>query len=120
MKSSFLKTHLMLITGLFLITGMMSCKKEGPCEAVITVTDSAGVAVKGATVVLRQDDVINPTTGAQANVHAEGTTDTYGKATFEFKLEAVLNVEVTKGALTAKDYVRLEQSKTVYRTVILK
>lgn len=120
MKSSLLKTHLLLIAALILTTGIFSCKKEGPCEAVITVTDSAGVAVKGATVVLRQDDVINPTTGAQANIHAEGTTDTYGKATFEFKLEAVLNVEITKGTKTAKDYIRLEQSKTVYRTVILK
>lgn len=120
MKNSFLKTHLLLIAALLVFAGISSCKKEGPCQAIITVTDSAGVAVKGATVVLRQDEVINPTTGAQANVHAEGTTDTYGKATFEFKLEAVLNVEASKGTKTGKDYVRLEQSKTVYRTVIIK
>lgn len=121
MKSSLRKTHLVL-TSLIVMTVLFtfSCKKEGPCEAIITITDSAGVAVRGATVILRQDAVVNPTTGVQANVYQEGVTDGYGKASFEFKLEAVLNIEASKGPKTGKDYIRLEQSKTVYRTVIIK
>ena len=121
MKSSFLKTHY-LLTAFVIIMAVTShsCKKDGPCQAIITITDTAGIAVKGATVILRQDAVVNPTTGAQANVYQEGTTDVYGKASFEFKLEAVLNIEASKGTKIGKDYVRLEQSKTVYRTVIIK
>ena len=54
MKSSLRKTHLVL-TSLIVMTVLFtfSCKKEGPCEAIITITDSAGVAVRGATVILR-------------------------------------------------------------------
>jgi hypothetical protein len=43
-----------------------------------------------------------------------------GEAFFEFKWEAVLNVEVSKDVLSAKDYIRLEQSKEVRKTVVIK
>jgi len=97
-----------------------SCKKTTPCEAVITVLDTLDNPVAGARVVLRQDSVINPTTGVRADILAEGITAGNGDVNFEIKLEAVLNVEVTKDLQTAKDYIRLEQSETVRKTVIIK
>lgn len=96
------------------------CKKEGPCEAQITVTDTSGKFVSGALVILRQDEVVSPTTGAQANIRDSAITNSIGQATFEFKLEAVLNIEASKDSLSGKDYIRLEQSKMVARTVIIK
>lgn len=96
-----------------------SCKKTSPANAIITVVDPAGKNVAGAKVILRNDSVQSPTTGAQASVYQEATTDMSGRAEFSFKWEAVLFVTATKGALSKKDYVRLEQSKTVEKTVIL-
>ena len=120
MKFISLKTILILLCIFTVFSVFYSCRKKGPADALITVTDSLGKPVQGATVVLRQDSVISPTTGAQANVHQEGTTDLDGQATFSFALEAVLNLEVSKGALYVRDYIRLEQSKQVEKTVILK
>jgi hypothetical protein len=97
-----------------------SCKKTEPCNAVISVLDTLDRPVVGARVVLRQDSVINPTTGVRADILEEGVTAANGEAYFEFKLEAVLNVEVTYDIRSAKDYIRLEQSETVRKTIILK
>lgn len=97
-----------------------SCKKTKPAEANVTVVDTLNRPVGGATVVLRQDSVVNTTTGVRADVYQEKITSGDGNAHFEFEWEAVLNVEVTKDILSAKDYIRLEQSKTVTKTVIVK
>ncbi len=96
------------------------CKKEGPCQALITVTDTSGNIVSGALVILRQNEVVSPVTGVQADVIDSAFTNTLGQANFEFKLEAVLNIEASKGLLSGKDYVRLEQSKQVARVVKIK
>jgi hypothetical protein len=118
-----MKQTILTLTGLLLVISFAiifsSCKKTSSANAIITVVDPAGKNVAGANVVLRNDSVQSPTTGAQANIFQEATTDLSGKAEFSFKWEAVLFVTATKGALSKKDYVRLEQSKTVEKTVIL-
>jgi hypothetical protein len=97
-----------------------SCKKTEPCKAVITVQDSLGKPVVGARVILRQDSVINPSTGVRADVFQEKYSLNNGEAFFEFGLEAVLNVEVDYDVRSARDYIRLEQSETVRKTVVVK
>ena len=110
--TSFLLPLLLVLSG--------SCKKTSPADANVKVVDSLSRPVKGALVILRQDTVVNPSTGVQADIYDEKTTDINGNAFFSFKWEAVLNVEVTKGNLKAYDYIRLEQSNTVSKTIILK
>lgn len=100
--------------------GWSSCEKSGPADALITVTDSTGKRIPGAVVVLRQDSVINPNTGSQAVINEVRVADAAGQAAFSFKLEAVLNIEAFKGSLTARDFIRLEQSKEVTKTVVLR
>lgn len=97
-----------------------SCKKTTPAEANITVLDTLNRPVAGASVVLRQDSVINPNTGVRADIFQEKITASDGNAHFEFDWEAVLNVEITKDVLSGKDYIRLEQSKTVNKSIIIK
>lgn len=97
-----------------------SCKKSGPAEAVVTVVDSTGKRISGALVVLRQDSVTNPTNNVQASVNQKQMSDAAGQAFFTFQLEAVLNVEATKGTQSARDYIRLEQSKQVSKTIIIR
>lgn len=112
-----------LLTALFfsmVISFSSSCKKEGPAEVVITVTDTLGKAIQGAMVTLRQDSVNNPVNGVQASVNEQQLTDGSGQAYFSFDLEAVLVAEAEKGTRTARDFVRLEQSKTVTKTLIIR
>jgi hypothetical protein len=111
------------VSGLFILsfiliqTGFSGCKKDGPTQAVITVNDSLGRPVQGATVILWQDTAVNETTGNVAQIRETLTTDAAGKAEFEFALEAFLNLEAYKNADTARGFVRLEEHKTVFQSV---
>lgn len=120
MKKQIVSTLVLIFLAAGIFTTFNSCRKKGPADAIVTVTDSLFRNVSGARVVLRQDSVISPNTGAQADIYQEGTTDLNGQVSFSFPLEAVLNLEVSKGALFVRDYIRLEQSKQVEKTVILK
>lgn len=113
---------LLLITSFVLAVGLSttSCKKEGPAEAVVIVTDTLGKKITGATVVLRQDSVTNPVNGVQASVNQTQITDGSGQAYFSFDLESVLILEAEKGALSGRDFIRLEQSKKVTKTLIIR
>jgi hypothetical protein len=115
-----INVFLLLVLCSFIGFGISACKKTGPSEAVITVNNTLGKPVAGALVVLRQDSVVNPSTGVQANVIQQTTTDFSGTATFSFKLEAVLNVEVSKDTLKVRDFIKLEQNEIVSKTIILK
>ena len=97
-----------------------SCKSEGPARAEITVVNATGNPVEGVTVILHQDTLKSPVTGAQSNISDVQTTDADGKTSHEFSLESILNVDVSKGKLKISDYIRLEKSNTVSKTVILK
>ena len=103
-----------------LVAGVISCKKTGPAEAVITVHTPQSQPIEGARVILRQDSITNPNTGIQADVYKEQYTGASGETFFKFDNEAVLNIEVSKDTLSENnEYVRLEQNKTVRKTVIL-
>jgi len=116
-----MKPYLILICLAFIgLITVSSCKKTKDCEAIITVVDTLGRPVAAAKVVLRQDSVVNPQTGVRADIFDEEFTTSNGEAIFKFKWEAVLNVEVTSLTTSAKDYIRLEQSETVRKTVTVK
>ena len=112
--------YALLLLAITVVFASTSCKKTKPCEAIVTVMDPLGLPVAGARVILRQDSVINPTTGIRADILADGITAGNGEVHFEIKLEAVLNLEVSLDLLSAKDYIRLEQSELVRKTVVLK
>jgi hypothetical protein len=110
---------ILFIAGLFCLAFVPSCKKTGPAEALIIVKDLAGKRVQGANVVLKQDSVINPGTGVQANINQSKVTDFNGEAFFEFKLEAVLNLLVSYDTFLVKDYIKLEQSEQITKEIVL-
>jgi len=104
-------------------SGITSCKdKTGPCGAVITVTDSLGKRISGATVKLYPDSSaygpgsppVDPT------IIQTAVTDVVGQASFSYKLEAVLLIDAAKGAKTGRDYIRLENNTTVSKTVVVR
>ncbi|MBL7927389.1 MAG: hypothetical protein JNK61_10850 [Bacteroidia bacterium] len=119
MKSNILKTFAVLLVSI-LSMHLGACKKTSNADARVTVVDSLNRPIKGAKVVLRQDSVVNPNTGIKADILDEKITDINGNTNHSFKWEAVLNLEVSKGNLKVQDYIRLEQSETVGKTVVLK
>jgi len=95
----------------------LSCKKNGPTDAIITVLDTIGKPVSAATVILWQDTSHNTVTGYQASLRQTKTTDVSGKASFEFQQEAYLNIYAIKNSDTATGIIQLKQHETVNVTV---
>ena len=96
---------------------LFSCKKGGETKAIISVKDASGALVSGASVTLWQDTTVNSTTGAHSNLRVTKMTDASGSAEFIFALEAYLNITAVFENDSALGFVRLEQHKTVTKTV---
>ena len=97
----------------------LSCKKNGPTTAVITVLDTIGKPSPNASVTLWQDTSRSSQTGIQSTLRVTKTTDGSGKATFEFQYEAYVNILATKNGDTATGIVHLKEHETVSETVQL-
>ncbi len=110
---------LFVISGFLVLTGLSSCKKDGPTKALITVVDSLNRPVQAASVTLWQDTSTNSVNGVQSKVRITKKSDAAGRAEFEFKLEAFLNIEVIKNDDTARSFIRLKEHETVTKTVSL-
>jgi hypothetical protein len=116
-----MKIARLLLPLLFIaLLAVSACDKSGPAEALVVAVDSLGKRVPGVLIVLRQDSVINQTNGVQASINQQQITDVVGQAFFTFRLEAVLLVEAQKGNLTGRDFIRLEQSKQVSKTIVIR
>ena len=117
---SVVNTRLLTLILFSVMITVYACRKTGPADAIVTVVDSTSSPVAGALVILRNDSIVKPVTNQQANVYQSQVTDGSGQAEFSFKLEAVLFVEVSKDTQEVKDDIRLEQSKRVEKTIVLK
>lgn len=119
-QSHIIPVLIMIFVVMGFVSSITSCKKDGPARAEITVVDVKGAPVEGATVVLHQDTLKSPVTGAQASISDVKISDADGKTSHEFPLEAILNVDISMGSRRVSDYIRLEKSNTVSKTLILK
>ena len=104
--------------------GIQSCKKPGDTTAVITVVNSAGTPVSGATVYLIGVDSYGDPGG---RIDEEASTDGTGKATFNFNDLykrgeagfAVLDVRVEKDTLYGTGIIKVEEEKTSEATITI-
>ena len=121
MDNKFLKSFLLGLTGLFLLT-LTSCSKEAETKAIITVIDINKDPVQGAKVRLHQDGLIS-STGNISQVFDEQWTDNNGQTEHVFEHEAILNVSVKKmlnnntDSIIGENVIRLLKEKTVSKTV---
>lgn len=123
MLNKIFRTIILGFFSLVLVTTFTSCKKEKDIVAIITVKDSSGNLVSGATVTLYPAPVHSQTSGDLPNssLTKSNVTDANGKVQFTYELEAILNVEATKTILpntyTGKNIIRLLKGKTVEKTI---
>lgn len=108
-----------------------SCKDDDPTVANITVVDTLGRGITGASVILWQDTTLDPSTATAsqiANVPISRrwtkNTSSGGVATFDFpkpdNLERYLNIYASKGALVGRAFVRVEVDKTASQSVVIR
>ena len=116
-KGSRLSAYIMALP--FLVMSFVSCKKDGPTKAIIGVIDSFSLPVQGAKITLWQDTAVNSVNGIQSKIRVTKTSDAAGKAEFEFKLEAFLNIDVIRNLDTVHSFIRLKEHETVFQQVKL-
>lgn len=101
----------------------VSCKKDTTCKVnVKCVNASTGAAVGSALVKLYAPVKTASGGTVVADVKAEGTTNSDGVVSFNFKLPAIFNIraEKTSDSLVGTGIVTLEEGKTVDATVQMK
>jgi hypothetical protein len=97
-----------------------SCQKKTDCKLIITTYNSLGNVVSGATVKLYANVKTSSGATVEADLKADGVSDGVGATTFTFKLPAILDVRATADTLSGIGIVKLEEGKTVEKTILLK
>lgn len=108
-----------IILFFFIAICIIACKKDASTKAIVSVINQNNAPVSEAYITLWQDTAVNPVNGVQSTLRVTKKSDAAGKAEFEFKLEAFLNIEVIKGPDTARSFIRLKENETVTQTVNL-
>lgn len=119
---------LMLSINVFFI----SCQKNTDCTATIKCVDANGDAVSNAAVQLFANVKTSNNQTVVADLKANGTSDGGGNVSFVFKLPAIYDIVATTTAvntgtfgpatltITGNSLIKLEEGKTVEKTVTLK
>lgn len=111
-----------LLSSLALIT--TSCEKETKCIALIKCTDSTGIALANADVLLFA--LVKNSAGVTytADIKANGFSDANGDVSFTFKLPAIYDIKATlesnSQSLIGNGIIKLEEGKTIQKTIKLK
>jgi hypothetical protein len=106
---------------LMLVSTNYSCKKKDTtCTAVIKVVRQNGAIVSGAKVKMTSNEALSQSLPLADYLPDTKLTDATGLATFEFKLPAILDVEVTHVAYgSGADLIKLEEGETVEKTIVI-
>ena len=116
LRNQIIKYSSFFFTSLLIVCLGVACrKKDTTCSTTITVTDVSSAKIEGAKVKL----YASLTGGGTGDIKDSTVTDALGQAQFHFKLQAIFNVDVSKGALTGTGIVKLEPGKNVEKTIII-
>ena len=120
MKTTTLKVTAFLFSLIIIATTFSSCTKDSDTIGIIRVVNSSGQAMSGVTVVLNQQNSI-PGTDPIENLKQTKTTDANGKASFTYRYESILDVNVSKisnnDTYSGSGVIRLLRGKTEQITV---
>ena len=120
MKTTTLKITAFLFSLIIIASTFSSCAKPEDTIGIIKVVNSSGQAMSGVTVILNQQSTI-PGNNPIDNLKTTKTTGVNGKATFTYRYEAILDVNVSKisnnDTYSGSGVIRLLRSKTEQITV---
>lgn len=98
-----------------------SCQKKTDCKLIVKTVDEAGLPVAASAIKLYANVKTSSGATVEADLKAEGLSDGGGSSTYTFKLPAILDVKATgPGTLTGVGIVKLEEGKTVEKTITVK
>jgi len=118
---SAIRFSIITFCALLLVNTNYSCKKKDTtCNAVIKVVRQNGAIVSGAKVKMTSNFALATSDPLADYLPDTKLTDATGFATFEFKLPAILDIEVTHVAYgTGADLIKLEEGETVEKTIVI-
>ena len=120
MKTTTLKITAFLFSLIIIATSFSSCTKDSDTIGIIKVVNSSGQVMSGVIVVLNQQNTV-PGTDPIANLKQTKTTDANGKASFTYRYESILDVNVSKTSnndtYSGSGVIRLLRGKTEQITV---
>jgi hypothetical protein len=97
-----------------------SCEKKTDCKLIIKTQKENGSIVSGANIKLYANVKTSSGSIVEADLKAEGVSDASGSVSFTFKLPAILDVKAVSDTLEGVGVIKLEEGKTVDKTVIMK
>jgi hypothetical protein len=120
------KTFALVVISASLVLGAGGCKKEKDTTAVITVQDSTGAPVGGASVKLFANPV-DPLMPDYSRLTKEGVTNASGQVLFDYSEFykrgqagfAVLDIHAQKDTLAGDGIIRIEEEQNNEETVVI-
>lgn len=114
-----LRLFIAAVSAIVLIAGT-SCEKKTDCKLTVKTVDSAGMPLPNAIVKLYAN--VKTASGAtvEADLKAEGVSDGSGSSTYTFKLPAILDIKAIYGSKVGVGIIKLEEGKSVEKTVTVK
>ncbi len=109
-----------LALGLMTLGLSTSCEKNTDCKLIIKTQRENGNIVSGANVKLYANVKTSSGSTVEADLKAEGVSDGSGSVSFTFKLPAILDIKAVSDTLEGVGIIKLEEGKTVDKTVIMK
>jgi len=109
-----------LAISMFVIAFSTSCKKNTDCKLTIYTVDSLGKPLSKASVKLYANVKTSSGATVEADLKAESTSDVDGANAFTFKLPAILDIKATYLTKSGIGIIKLEEGKSVEKTVIVK
>ncbi len=105
--------------GLLFLTNT-SCQKKTDCIAVVHCVDTLGSPKGGVDVRLFAN--VKTTTGGTvtADLKANAITGSDGQVKFTFKLPAIYDIKASLGTFTTASIIKLEEGKTIDKTVTIR
>ena len=109
-------------TGLLLVLGLStSCEKKTDCKLNITTVDAQGMALSNVKVKVYANVKTASGSTVEADLKAEGVSDGSGTSTYTFKLPAILDIRAAgTNSMTGTGIIKLEEGKTVEKTITVK
>ena len=112
MKKIKITDFVILTSVAIIVLFSFSCNKPKPCKAIITVKDSAGIALQQGISVKLFATVTTQTGTTTADLTAEGTTDAKGQVEFTFKLPAIMDIRAENQVVPLRYQVQTIQVNT--------